>query len=69
MCCSCFLKNHSVIRAKVRFISVAFDPSPSSTEMEHVGSLEFPEEEITAIFFEHQKNYERNYNLTGLSIL
>lgn len=31
--------------------------------MEHLGSLEYPEEEITAIFFEHQKNYERNYNV------
>lgn len=31
--------------------------------MEHLGTLEFPEEEIAAIFFKHQENYERNYNL------
>lgn len=31
--------------------------------MEHLGSLELPEEEITAIFFKDQENYEKNYNL------
>lgn len=52
------------------FTSVESDHHKNSREMENLGSLEHPEEEITVIFFKEQKNDEKSqYTLTVLSIV